>query len=75
MIMIESAHGYQPVSKEVTEKIRKNWKEYKDLFDLEGQVYYDLLQARASESLINQKLSERKALVSSLIEDYHNSIK
>lgn len=73
--MVEVIRNYQPFPNEIATKIKQNWANYRELFGLEGQVYFDLLQSGTSESVVNQKLTERRTLVSSLIEDYHKSTK
>lgn len=57
---------YRNFPKEAAKIILPKWKEYRDTFGLEGDLYVKLVREGLSEDAIQRKISERRELIKEL---------
>lgn len=56
-------HEYKPLSNEAHQKIRKNWREYVDIFGLEGNIFFEGLKEGKNRDIIEKEIQERRDLL------------
>ncbi|KKR10796.1 MAG: hypothetical protein UT39_C0015G0009 [Candidatus Woesebacteria bacterium GW2011_GWA1_39_21] len=70
MLKRERGEDYSPFPKDITDRIVRKWRNYRELFGMESDIVYD---KHITDVEKKQLLDERKKIVSKLLEDWHES--